>query len=104
MPPSRTEDTEQYQRNSDYAKPKLEYEEAQIVALGNYMQRVRELVVAGNNDTYNPENRKIIASEIRQLREDILGLANSEDANGEYLFARHALCSVSRSSSATTVG
>ena len=79
--------TEQYQRNSDYAKPKLEYEEAQLVALGNVLQRARELVVAGNNDTYNPENRKIIASEIRQLREDILGLANSQDANGEYLFA-----------------
>ncbi|MTW20712.1 flagellar hook-associated protein FlgL [Allochromatium palmeri] len=79
--------TEQYQRNTDYAKPKLEYEESQLVALGNAMQRVRELVVAGNNDTYNPENRKIIASEIRQLREDILDLGNSEDANGEYLFA-----------------
>jgi flagellar hook-associated protein 3 FlgL len=79
--------TEQYQRNTDYARPKLEYEESQLVALGNVLQRARELVVAGNNDTYNPENRKIIASEIRQLREDILGLANSEDANGEYLFA-----------------
>jgi len=79
--------TEQYQRNADYAQPKLEYEEAQLIALGNVLQRARELVVAGNNDTYNPENRKIIASEIRQLREDILGLANSEDANGEYLFA-----------------
>ncbi|MGQ9659957.1 MAG: flagellar hook-associated protein FlgL [Thermochromatium sp.] len=79
--------TEQYQRNSDLARPRLEYEEAQLVAVGNTLQRVRELVVAGNNDTYNPENRKIIASEIRQLRADILGLANSQDANGEYLFA-----------------
>lgn len=79
--------TEQYQRNADLAKPKLEYEEAQLVAVGNAIQRVRELVVAGNNDTYNPENRKIIAGEIRQLREDLFGLANSQDANGEYLFA-----------------
>ena len=79
--------TEQYQRNTDYAKPKLEYEESQLVALDNAMQRVRELVVAGNNDTYNLENRKIIAGEIRELREEILGLANTEDANGEYLFA-----------------
>jgi flagellar hook-associated protein 3 FlgL len=79
--------TEQYQRNTDYAKPKLEYEEAQLDALSNAMQRARELVVAGNNDTYNLENRKIMASEIRQLRQEIIGLANSEDANGEYLFA-----------------
>ncbi|QGU32993.1 flagellar hook-associated protein FlgL [Thermochromatium tepidum] len=79
--------TEQYQRNADYAKPRLEYEEAQLVAVTNLLQRARELVVASNNDTYNPENRKIIASEIRQLRSDILGLANSREANGEYLFA-----------------
>lgn len=78
--------TQQYQRNSDYAKPKLELEEAQMIALGNYMQRVRELVVTGGNDTYNQENRNYIAREIRQLRDDIFGLANTQDANGEYLF------------------
>ncbi|TCT20614.1 flagellar hook-associated protein FlgL [Thiobaca trueperi] len=78
--------TEQYQRNSDYAKPKLELEESQMIALDNYMQRARELVVAGNSDSYNQENRNYIASEIRQLRDDIFGLANTQDANGEYLF------------------
>lgn len=79
--------TEQYQRNVDQAQPRLEQEEAQLVAVGNLLQRARELIVAGNNDTYNPDNRDIIASEIRQLREDMFGLANTQDANGEYLFA-----------------
>ncbi len=79
--------TEQYQRNADVALPRLEYEEAQLVATGNLLQRARELIIAGNNDTYNAENRRYIASEIRKLREDLLGLANSRDANDEYLFA-----------------
>ncbi|WP_242522986.1 flagellar hook-associated protein FlgL [Thiocystis minor] len=79
--------TEQFQRNGDYAQPRLEQEEAQIDAAQNALQRVRELVVTGNNDTYNQENRKILASEIRQLRDHILDLANTKDANGEYLFA-----------------
>ncbi|MBV5308598.1 flagellar hook-associated protein FlgL [Chromatium okenii] len=79
--------TEQYQRNNDLAKPRLEQEEAQIVATQNVLQRVRELVVAGNNDTYIKQNRTIIASEIRKLREDIIGIANLKDANDEYLFA-----------------
>lgn len=79
--------TEQYQRNADLARPRLEYEEAQLVAVGNLLQRARELVVAGNNDTYNAENRRYMAAEIRKLREDLLGLANSRDANDEYLFA-----------------
>lgn len=79
--------TEQYQRNADIAQPKLEYEEAQLIEVGNVLQRVRELVVAGNSDTYNPNNRDIIAGEIRQMRDEIIALANSQDTNGEYLFA-----------------
>lgn len=79
--------TEQYQRNNDLAKPRLEQEEAQIEATQNALQRVRELVVAGNNDTYIKQNRTIIASEIRKLREDIIGIANLQDANDEYLFS-----------------
>lgn len=78
---------EQFQRNGNYALPKLEQEESQLIGLDNALQRVRELVVTGNSDTYNPENRKVLASEIRQLRDDILGIANTQDANGEYLFA-----------------
>lgn len=78
--------TEQYQRNADLAQPKLEQEEAQIDAVETYLQRVRELVVAGSNGTYDAANRKTMADEIRQIRDDILGVANSQDANGEYLF------------------
>lgn len=79
--------TEQYQRNADFALPKLELEESQIDAVQNYLQRARELVVAGSNDTYNDENRKTLADEIRQIRDAILGVANSQDSNGEYLFS-----------------
>lgn len=80
--------TEQYQRNSNYAKPRLEQEHAQMDALENVLQQVRERVVAGNSDySYNQQDRKIIASEIRQFHADIVGMANIQDANGEYLFA-----------------
>lgn len=79
--------TEQYQRNNDLARPRLEQEEAQLDATQNALQRVRELVVAGSNDTYIHENRTMIAKEIRDLREDIIGIANFKEANGEYLFA-----------------
>jgi flagellar hook-associated protein 3 FlgL len=79
--------TEQYQRNADYAQPRLEQEESQLDAIQTAVQRVRELVVAGSNDTYNQSNRAIIASEIRQIRDDIFDIANTQDANGEYLFA-----------------
>jgi flagellar hook-associated protein 3 FlgL len=79
--------TKQFQRNGDYVQPKLEQEESQLDAYENYMQRARELVVTGNSDTYNQADRKYLAKEIRELRDGILGIANSKDANGEYLFA-----------------
>ncbi len=79
--------TAQYQRNADHAQPRLEQEEAQVDAMQTAIQRVRELVVSGSNDTYNQSNRNIIASEIRQIRADLFGIANTQDANGEYLFA-----------------
>ncbi|EGV30538.1 flagellar hook-associated protein 3 [Thiorhodococcus drewsii AZ1] len=79
--------TEQYQRNVDLAQPRLEQEEAQLNSYENYLQRARELIVLGNNDSYNQADRMTFASEIRQLREGILGLANSKDSNGEYLFS-----------------
>ncbi|MBK1723664.1 flagellar hook-associated protein FlgL [Thiocystis violacea] len=79
--------TEQYQRNADFAKPRLEQEEGLVTAFDTALQRARELVVAGSNDTYNQEDRATIAAELRQIKDHILGLANSKDANGEYLFA-----------------
>lgn len=79
--------TEQYQRNADLALPRLELEDIQLTSTTNALQRVRELVVAASNDSYNADDREIFAAEIRQLSETILGYANSKDANGEYLFA-----------------
>ncbi len=79
--------TKQYQRNVDLAQPRLEQEESQLDAVTNYVQRARELIVAAGNDTYNASNRVTMANEIRSLRDGILAIANSQDANGEYLFA-----------------
>jgi len=78
---------EQYQRNANAAEAKLSQEETALTGVQNLLQRVRELAVAGNNDTYNQENRTAIAKEIREHIDNFLQLANTRDANGEYIFA-----------------
>jgi len=78
--------TEQYQKNIDHARSRLELEDAALGSVGNALQRARELAVQGLNDTNGPEDRVAIAKEIRQLTDEVLGLANRKDANGEYLF------------------
>ena len=76
----------QYQRNADWATARLSQEETALQDITNLLQRVRELTVRGNNDTLTQADRAAIAPEIEQLRDSFLQLANTQDANGEYLF------------------
>jgi len=78
---------EQYQRNADMAVARLDQEETALIGIGDLLQRVRELAVQGANDTLNIDDRRAIAAEVRQHMDSFLQLANSQDANGEYLFA-----------------
>jgi len=79
--------TEQYQKNIEHARSRLELEDAALGSVGNALQRARELAVQGLNDTNGAQDRAAIAQEIRQLTDEVLGLANRKDGAGEYLFA-----------------
>jgi flagellar hook-associated protein 3 FlgL len=81
------ETVNQYQRNIEQTTARLNLEDATLDGAGNLLQRVRELTVQAANDTYDPVNRTAIAYEIEQLRDELLGLANTRDANGEYIFS-----------------
>jgi len=48
---------------------------------------VRVLALQGNNSSQTTETRGYMAGEIRDIRDALLELANSRDANGEYIFA-----------------
>ena len=77
----------QFQRNIDVANQRIRYEEITLNSTVNNLQRVRELVVQANNDSQTAETRSFIAAEIRQRLDELVGLANSKDANGEYIYA-----------------
>ena len=78
---------EQFTRNANTARGRLELEESTVGSVGDLLQRVRELAVQGNNDTQTPETRRYIAIELREIRNQLIELANQRDANGDYLFA-----------------
>lgn len=77
----------QYQRNADAATARLAQEETALIGIEDLLQRVRELAVRAANDTLSDVDRRAVAAEIREHRDNFLQLANSRDANGEYLFA-----------------
>jgi flagellar hook-associated protein 3 FlgL len=56
-------------------------------ALGDALGVMRELVVQAGNGATGDANRKSIATEMRGLREQLLGIANRQDGLGGYLFA-----------------
>jgi flagellar hook-associated protein 3 FlgL len=77
----------QYQRNADAAMARLAQEETALIGIENLLQRVRELAVQGANGTLSDEDRDAIAVEVREHMDAYLQLANTRDANGEYIFA-----------------
>lgn len=78
---------EQYQKNANTARGRLELEESTLGTVGDLLQRVRVLALQGNNDAQTPETRRYIATEIREIRDHLIELANQRDAGGDYLFA-----------------
>ena len=53
----------------------------------NIRLQAQELAVQAANDTLSNADRNTISMEMIQLRDQILSMANSQDSNGNYLFA-----------------
>src|SRR5690554_995956 len=79
--------SQQYQDNADVADSRLNVTDGLLKSAGDIMQRIRQLAVQGLNDTHSDSARQGIAEEINQLNSSLLALANSTDANGEYVFS-----------------
>ena len=79
--------TKQFQDNIEAARARLTLEEGVLDSTTSVIQRVRELAVMANNDTQTNENREFIAEEVKQLRDELLALANAADNSGDFLFA-----------------
>jgi len=78
---------EQFQANNDYAVNRLSTSESTLQSVTANLQRVRELAVQGFNDVNTPTDKISIAQEMYQRLDEILALANTKDANGDYLYA-----------------
>lgn len=79
--------SEQYLANADKAENKQITEEGVLDSATEMLQRIRELAVQGLNATNTQADKQAIASEVKQLNEQLLALANTRDSNGDYLFS-----------------
>lgn len=68
-------------------KDKLSQQETAVKAANDIVTRLKELTVQAANDTNGPTERKYIDIEVRELRAELLSLANTQDLNGNYIFS-----------------
>ncbi|AZV25945.1 flagellar hook-associated protein 3 [Pseudomonas syringae] len=78
---------EQYQGNIDTTKSALTVQESTLNSITTALQRAKEIGLAANNGIATDADRKAYAAELGQIQQQVLGLMNSKDANGNYLFS-----------------
>jgi len=79
--------TEQFQTNINFSRSRLEQEEGVVSGITNTLDRIREIAVQGNSAALTNEDRQSLAIEVQENLRELLGLANTQDAGGEYLFS-----------------
>ena len=77
----------QYADNQATASSHLQLEETQLQSVVDNIQYVLGQVIAGGNGSYSDSQRNDIAKDLQGRLEFMLGLSNSADANGQYLFS-----------------
>ncbi|MFK9115390.1 flagellar hook-associated protein FlgL [Peribacillus frigoritolerans] len=75
----------QYQRNIAEATNWIDSTDDAITESVSAMQRIRELTVQGSNGTYEGEQLKTITEEIKQLKEHLITLGDTQ-IGGKYIF------------------
>jgi len=76
-----------YQGNIKTVEIRLMGEETALKNTSDVMFRMKELAIQAANDTLSGADRKTVALELDELRNQVLSLANSQDANGNYYFS-----------------
>ena len=69
----------------DRAQDSLAFAESALASAGDVMARARELAVQMADGTLGPAERAVAAKEVTQLRQTLVGIANSRTASG-YVF------------------
>ncbi len=77
----------QYQDNINIAEQRLLQQDAVLADYADLLNRVRELAIQANNAPLDAVSREAIAVEIDERLRELYSLANTRDANGDFLFA-----------------
>lgn len=77
----------QYAENRDKAKASLGLVESNLQGVSTIIQNARSIAVAAGNPILSESDRRVMAVELRGRLEELIGLANSADSEGNFLFS-----------------
>ena len=77
----------QYQNNITAAQNQMSMASSVLQSITTLVQNVQSTVISANNAALNNSNRQILATTLQQQLTQLIGLANSRDGTGNYLFS-----------------
>jgi flagellar hook-associated protein 3 FlgL len=81
---------QQYVANGQSAGTNLNLEQTALSSTTSTLQSIRDLIVQANSSTNSSADLQDIATQINALESQLLGTANSQNAQGEYLFSGYS--------------
>ena len=77
----------QYATSRQRAALSLSTEENALNSVTSILQNIKTLTVAAGNGTISDADRASLATTIQSAYDQLVGVANTDDGNGQYLFA-----------------
>lgn len=77
----------QFLTNQSNAQGKLSLVESQVASVGDLLQNVRGRLVQAGSTTLTNSDRSYIKTELEARYSELMGLANAQDGEGNYLFS-----------------
>ena len=78
---------DQFRANAERAKSALGFAEGALADLTTLLQDVKTLAVYAGNATLTNAERASMAADLKGRYQELLGIANRDDGNGQYLFS-----------------
>ena len=78
---------DRYQDNITVATNRLKQEETVLTSMSDQMTALNTLVISAGDPSYNDDNLKTVATEIREIVGLLASEMNTQDVQGEYIFA-----------------
>jgi flagellar hook-associated protein 3 FlgL len=82
--------SQQYSTNANAAQTSLNTEDSTLTQVTNQLQSLRDLALEANSGTESGQNLSALATQVQQIQNTLLSLANTQSGNGTYIFAGYA--------------